>query len=126
VNGETLLRFAYAFNILVLVPVVTGLLLHRGPGLVAALGGNIVNSDGLRWLLISLWGGVAVASLLGLYLPRLFVPLLVFQVIYKSIFLAGYVLPAAVRGDWNSIPLGPSAVFLFIILTWPLLIARAL
>lgn len=125
-NPELLLRLAYGFNILLLTPVLYGLVTHQGPGVLVALGGNIANSDGLRWLVISLWSGVAVASAIGLYLPRLFIPLLIFQVVYKSIFLGAYVLPLAVRGDWINIPFGPTIFFLLIVLAWPFIIARAM
>lgn len=125
-SPELLLRFAYAFNILCLVPVLIGLAQHQGSGVLAALGGNIPNSDGLRWLVISLWSGVALASTAGLFLPRPFMGLLVFQVAYKAVFLLFYAGPLAVRGAWDQVPVGPSAVFLFIVLAWPLIITRAL
>ena len=121
-SPELLLRFAYGFNILVLLPVIFGLAQHRGAGVLAAIGGNVENSDGLRWLLISLWSGVAIASTIGLFLPRLFIALLVFQVAYKVVFLLFYAGPLAVNGQWAQVPIGPSAVFLVIVLVWPFLI----
>ncbi len=125
-SPDLLLRLAYGFNIMVLLPVLIGLAGHRGPGPIAVLGGGIVESPGLRWLLFSLWGGVAAVSALGLMAPRPFLAVLIFQVIYKAMFLATYVAPAIVRHEWASVPMGPAAVFVIIVIVWPFIIAKAL
>ena len=119
------LRLAYGFNILVLAPVLFGLYTHQGSGVIAALGGGIQNVDGLRLLVASLWLAVLVMSIAGLFAPRLFVALLGFQVIYKSIYLATYVAPVVAHQGWNAAPQGPAIIFAIIIAIYPFIIWKA-
>jgi hypothetical protein len=124
VSTDVALRLAYGFNILVLAPVLWTLYGHRGSGEIAALGGGIANSDGLRMLVGSLWSGVLLVSVVALFWqPRTFVALLVFQVVYKAIYLLSFVLPVLRQQGWEAIPLGPAVVFLFVVVVWPFIIA---
>jgi hypothetical protein len=124
VTSELALRLAYGFNILVLAPVLFGLYRHQGAGEIAVIGGGVANSDGLRLLVASLWLAVLVLSAVALMTqPRAFVALLVFQVVYKAAYLATYVLPVLRSRGWEAVPMGPSAVFVFIVLVWPFIIA---
>lgn len=113
------LRLAFAFNILVLVPVVAMLL--RGPaGTAAVFQGTVTDSPGMRALLAALWSSILICSLAGLWQPRLFAPLLAVQVIYKALWLGFYVLPLWRAGA--AIPAGVAVVFLFIVLVWPIIL----
>jgi len=60
-----------------------------------------------------------VCSALGLRWPTSFAWLLVFQVIYKSIWLATYVLPRLKAKRRTEIPTGITLAFVCIVLTWP-------
>jgi hypothetical protein len=122
---ELSLRLAYGFNILVLAPVLFGLYSHQGDGVIAALGGSIRNDDGLRLLVASLCCAVLLMSVAGLFAPRLFVALLVFQVVYKAIYLATYVGPDVATQGWNAAPQGPAVVFAIIIAVYPSITWRA-
>jgi len=84
------------------------------------------DSPVLRILVASLWGGVLVVSVLALLSPLVFWPVLVFQVIYKAIFILLWIWPAFVRPEDATIPWGPGAVFVFIVVVWPFFIAAAL
>jgi len=106
---------------LILAPVVAGLI----RGSMDAFPGA-VNSDVLRIMVASLWGGVLVVSAIALISPVQFWPVLVFQVIYKSIFVLLWVWPAVVRPIDGAIPWGPTGIFMFIIIVWPMFIAAAL
>ena len=119
------LRLAYGFNILVLAPVLIGLYSHQGDGVIATMGGGIRNVDGLRLLVASLWCGVLFVSIAGLFTPRMFVSVLVFQVIYKTVYLATYVGPVVAREGWNAAPQGPTIVFAIIIAIYPFIIWKA-
>jgi hypothetical protein len=66
-----------------------------------------------------LWSGVLLCSVAGLVYPKFFLPLLIFQVIYKAIFLASYVLPRALSGRWAQIPWGVSTSFAVIVMSYP-------
>jgi hypothetical protein len=64
-----------------------------------------------------------VLSVLGLFQPLRFSPVLLLQVIYKSIWLVLYALLRLVRGDANQIPWGIAGSFALIVLIWPFLIS---
>lgn len=116
-EGPNLLRLAYASNIVILVPVVWSMFFSGGTDNVFQ--GQVTDSEGLRFLVASLWLAILLCSLGGLAAPVLFAPLLVVQIIYKSVWLATWVWPN--RHD-PGIPLGISVIFLLIVLVWPLLL----
>jgi hypothetical protein len=120
--GDLWLRLAYGFNILILAPVLIGLYAHRGAGPIAVMGGGIQNDDGLRLLVASLWLAVMLLSIAGLVNPKPFVALLVFQVVYKAIYLGSYVGPSFLRVGWDAVPAGPAAVFAIIVIAYPFII----
>jgi hypothetical protein len=74
----------------------------------------------------SLWFGILAASVIGLFMPRFMVPLIVVQVIYKALWLAAFVAPLALRGRSEDIPAGITVCFALIVLVWPVFIWRAL
>ena len=46
-------------------------------------------------------------------------PLLLIQVIYKSLWLVVFVVPLLIRGRSGDVPWGIAGTFLFIVLTYP-------
>lgn len=118
---DLLLRAAYAANVLILLPVVAGLLLVRDPS--AVFGPAVPESAALRLLVASLWGAILVCSLAGLAWPRAFAGVLVLQVVYKAAWLVLHVAPTLIR-EPAAVPWGPAAVFVPIVLLWPLILAR--
>lgn len=114
------LRLAYAANILILVPVVGALLWS---GTAAVFGAGIPDSPPLRLLVAALWGAILLCSVLGLAQPRAMAGVLVLQVLYKTGWLATFVLPAWRAGD--PVPWGPAFTFVPIVLLWPVLLWRA-
>jgi hypothetical protein len=52
-------------------------------------------------------------------------PLLLIQVIYKTLWLVVFVLPLLVRGRSGEVPWGIAGTFLFIVLTYPWVIPWA-
>lgn len=124
-SGELWLRAAYGANIVILTPVLLGLaLLKNGPG-VPALGGAITESEGLRLLVASLWGAILLLSMAGLFAPRLFWPVLLLQVVYKSAWLLIYVLPLWRTSGAAAVPWGPASIFALIVVLWPIALAVA-
>lgn len=123
--SEHLLRAAYAANILILAPVLIGLALGRNGPDVPALGGAIAESEGLRLLVMSLWGGILALSALGLIAPGAFWPVLLLQVIYKSAWLAAYVAPVWRAEGAAAVPWGPAACFALIVAIWPVILYQA-
>lgn len=115
----------YILNILILVPVVVSLIRHV-PGTAVPAFNNIADAPALRMMVAALWSGVLVISAIALIEPVRFWPVLVFQVIYKSLFIVMWVLPIWMGRSDGVIPTGPTTVFLFIIALWPFFIVAAL
>jgi hypothetical protein len=122
-TGLSILRWAYAANVLILVPAVAALL--GGGGIASVFEGRVAESEGLRLMVASLWTAILLLSLAGLLWPQAFAAVLVVQVIYKSLWLALFALPMALRGEWQAIPLGISVTFLAIAVVYPLLMLLA-
>ncbi len=115
----TLLLLPYVFNILVLIPI--GLLTFFGgeQGGRIACQGKFPESAGFRTILGSLWTAILIGSVLGLFYPVTMTPLLVIQVIYKTLWLLVFVLPRLVGGRSSEVPWGISLTFLVIVASYP-------
>lgn len=122
-DGAGMLRLAYAANILILVPVCWGMFL--GSGVASVFEGKVDESAGLRLLVGSLWFAILACSVAGLVMPRLFAPLLVVQIIYKSLWLLVFVAPLVAAGRGGDVPWGISTSFLMIVATYPLLLWKS-
>jgi len=122
-EGAGLLRIAYAANILILLPVCWGMFL--GSGVASVFEGKIDESAGLRLLVGSLWFAILACSAAGLAMPRLFAPLLVVQIIYKTLWLLVFVAPLVAAGRSGAVPWGISASFLVIVATYPFLLWKS-
>lgn len=118
------LKIAYAANILILVPVVHAMFFGRGVSDVFA--GRVDESLGLRLLVASLWTAILLGSIAGLWWPRFFAAVLPIQILYKSLWLALFVMPLAQRSGWDAVPKGISITFLIIVLTYPFILWFAL
>ena len=102
-------------NILILVPIGFGTLLK--PSLTDH--GVFAESAGWRTLVGSLWVAILACSVLGLVWPSSFAWLLVFQVIYKSVWLLVYAAPRVLSGRHQENPAGIALSFVVIVLIWP-------
>ena len=102
-------------NILILVPIGFGTLLK--PSLTDH--SVFAESAGWRTLVGSLWVAILASSVLGVVWPSSFAWLLVFQVIYKSVWLLVYAAPRVVSGRRQEIPAGIALSFVAIVLIWP-------
>ena len=122
-EGTGLLRLAYAANILILVPVCWGM--FAGGGVASVFEGKVDESAGLRLLVGSLWFAILACSAAGLALPKLFAPVLVVQIIYKSLWLALFVAPLVIAGRSSDVPWGISASFIAIVATYPWLLWKS-
>ena len=109
----------YIFNIFVLVPVGLLTLLGGERGGQLACQGKFPESEGFRTILGSLWTAILVGSALGLFFPVPMSPLLLIQVIYKTLWLLVFVLPRLLNGRTNEVPSGIALVFLVIVLSYP-------
>ncbi len=115
---EFALRLAYGANIVILTPVVA--LLLTGPAN-RVFGPGTPDIASLRLLVAAMWGAILLCSVFGLFRPQPMAAILVLQVIYKSVWLAIYVIPA-IRAH-APVPWGPAITFVPIILVWPIILA---
>ena len=111
-------QYLFWANILILIPVGFGTLLKAS----VTDQGAFVESAGWRMLAGSLWIAILSLSLLGAIWPGSFLWLLVFQVIYKSVWLLAYAVPRLLSGRAAEIPAGIAVSFVAIVLVWPWLI----
>jgi hypothetical protein len=115
----TLLQVPYIFNIIVLVPVGFLTLLGGERGGRLACQGKFPESEGFRTILGSLWTAILIGSGVGLVFPVTMSPLLLIQVIYKSLWLLVFVLPRLRTGRISEIPWGIAATFAVIVVSYP-------
>ena len=108
-------QYLFWANILILIPVGFGTLLKAS----VTDQGAFVESIGWRMLAGSLWIAILSLSLLGAIWPGSFLWLLVFQVIYKSVWLLAYAVPRLLSGRAAEIPAGIAVSFVAIVLVWP-------
>ena len=116
------LYFPYVFNIVVLVPIGLITLLGGERGGQLACQGKFPESEGFRTILGSLWTAILLGSILGLIFLVQMSPLLLIQVIYKSLWLLLFVMPRLLTGKISEVPSGIALVFLVIVVSYPLVI----
>ena len=109
------LQIPYVLNILILIPIALSTLLD----LWDTAQGTFDESAGWRVLVGSLWTAILVGSVLGLFAPLVYAPLLLMQVIYKSLWLAVYAIPRLAARQLDEIPWGITVSFVVIVLTYP-------
>jgi len=112
------LLLPFIFNIIVLVPIGLLTLLGGKRGGQLACQGKFPESEGFRTILGSLWTAILLGSILGLFYPLPMSPLLLIQVIYKSLWLLVFVMPRLLKGNVSEVPSGIALVFLVIVLTY--------
>jgi hypothetical protein len=109
------LQLLFWANILILVPIGFGTLLKAS----LTDHGVFAESAGWRTLVGSLWVGILACSALGVVWPSSFAWLLVFQVIYKSVWLLVYAAPRVLAGRRQEVPAGIALSFVVIVMVWP-------
>ena len=114
-----LLQLPYIANIVILVPVALGSL----TGLLPISRGHFPESPGWRTMTGSLWTAILACSIAGIFHPRIFAPILLLQVIYKTFWLAFYVAPRLKNAESRKeIHWGITVSFLLIVIFYPMVI----
>ncbi|MEL6287847.1 MAG: hypothetical protein AAFQ42_14195 [Pseudomonadota bacterium] len=108
---------AFIANIVILLPVC--LAMFSPAGTARIFDDLVPPSDGLHLLVAALWTSILVLSVVGLARPAFCAPILLAQIIYKSLWLATYIAPLAVRGE--AFPRGITRVFAAIVVSYPVL-----
>jgi len=115
------LKIAYLINVLVLIPIALPTVFRLFPTDQA----RFEESGGWRILTGSLWTGILILSVLGLFQPMKYSPVLLLQLIYKILWLSVYVAPRLLRGELAKVPWGMAGLFTGIVVVWPFLIPWA-
>lgn len=113
------LLFPYVFNIIVLIPIGLMTLFGGERGGRLACQGKFPESEGFRTILGSIWTAILLGSILGLFYPVTMSPLLLIQVIYKTLWLIVFVLPQLLSGRHHEVPWGISLTFSVIVVSYP-------
>ena len=122
---ETLFRMAYSLNIIILIPVCLSLFFGINQhGFIAAFDYKIQDSPGLRFLILSLWFGILICSICGLFFPFQFWSILLLQIIYKAFYLVSFIVPLYLHSGLNAIPIGVTISFIFIMITYPIILFK--
>ena len=121
-----MLLLPYAFNIVMLAPACVSLLLRDNRDGVIALQGKVRDEPSLRLLAGSVCAALVLCSGLGLFVPRIFVPVLMLEFIAASIYLVACLLPGLVRYGWQSIPQGVTIGCATVAIAWPWFIWHAI
>ncbi len=112
------IKLAYLANIVILLPIAAPTLLR----LYDTAQGRFAESAGWRVLVGALWCAILVSSLLGLFAPLRFAPVLLIQIIYKLLWLAVYAAPRLITRRSAEIPTGIALSFVLIVVVYPFLI----
>lgn len=92
------IRFVYAYTIAGAGG--AGLMMILAPNLLPSLFGMPDQDPFIFGVAGSVWLAFGILSVLGLQSPVRFLPVLLMQLVYKAIWLAGVVLPLLFRGDF--------------------------
>ncbi len=111
--------FPYIFNIIVLIPVGLLTLLGGERGGQLACQNKFPESEGFRTILGSLWTAILLGSILGLIYPVPMSPILLIQVVYKTLWLLVFVTPRLLSGRRLEVPWGISLTFILIVVSYP-------
>jgi len=121
----SLLLYPYIFNIIMLLPIGLMTLLGSAATQRRLFQGKYPDSPGLRTILGGMWTAIFICSVIGLIYPVAMSPLLLFQVIYKTLWWLVFVLPRLLTGRSEQIHWPIAGTFLFILLTYPWVIPWA-
>lgn len=115
-TSEISLARLYALRVFYLVMAV-GLGIVDWPEVIHHANGPILGLQTAR----SLLAGIGLLSLLGLYSPLKMLPLLIFEVTWKIIFLAFYALPLWLAGDVDPASLANIQAVLVVVVFIPMI-----
>ena len=112
-----LLKFVYAANILVAGWIGISSLFFPKNAVQSVFSGAYEVHPSVQ-LVGALWLSIALCSLLGLFRPLVFTPVLVIQLIYKSLWLLIVALPAVVQGQNFPKPMAIFFLIWVLVLPW--------
>jgi hypothetical protein len=118
-SNPGVLRIAYVANLVILAPVLWSM--FSSVRMADVFDGKVANSDGIRLMVASLWSAILFGSLIGLRWPEAMSLIVVIQIFYKTMWLVSFIGPHAVSGRREQIPVGITACFVAIVVTYPVI-----
>lgn len=107
-----------AGNILILIPVCFSLsCVDRANDPKGKVVG--ISPTGYRILVLSLWTAIMICSVIGLFFPKQMFPIMVLQIIYKSVYLYWAEWPAFKSSKPTEGPKGLIVSFIGIVMLYP-------
>jgi hypothetical protein len=113
------LQLPYMLNLAFLLPMCWSLFVRDNRAGVHLFDGKVGDHSALRLLAGSFWAGLLACSLLGVFVPRLFLPVLMVQFVHAAVFVIVWLAPAAWAGGWHAVPFGLTWRLLGVVVIWP-------
>jgi len=118
----TFLRIVYSSNILV-AGTISIITLAFNSFATENLFGDVATESNSSYITGSFWTAITICSILGLFFPYSFSPILIIQIIYKSLYLFRKFLPDLISGNiGEKNTIGMSIFFLVWIILLPIIV----
>ena len=115
----TLLQIAYLLDAMVSVPVALTPLIGSKTAMRCLLGEELPQNTSVSMLLGALWMAIALCLIAGLAYPLAMSPVLILQLIYKSLWVVLFAVPRWIRGRHDEVSAKIAAIFLTYIAVYP-------
>ena len=121
----SLLQVAYLLDIFVSVPVAFTTLIGNDRMARFLFKESLPDSDNFRIILGSLWAAVLLCCVMGIVFPVAMSPVLIFQIIYKALWLLFFAVPRWLSGRKKEVPKRIVVICVATILAFPWVIPWA-
>lgn len=115
----TPLQIAYLIDIVVSLPVALVTLMGKETAAKRFFAANLPPDPSVRIALGAMWMAIVLCSVAGLGFPVAMSPVLVLQVIYKSLWLALFAVPRWLSGRRSEVPWRIAGTFLAFVFVYP-------
>jgi len=115
----SLLQVAYLIDAIVTAPIALSMLIGSGSWVARLTGEAMPGNADVRTLLGSLWGGLLVCLVVGIFFPVAMLPVLLLQLVYKGLWLLTFAIPRWASGRFADVPLRLSGLFAGYVLVYP-------
>jgi hypothetical protein len=115
----TVLQLAYLLDVIVSLPAAVTMLMGSETAARWLLGDKLPEERSSRIVLGSLWAAIALCSGAGVFIPVAMAPVLIVQVIYKSLWIGLHAVPCWLRGRSEEVPRPLAGTFLAYVIAYP-------
>ncbi|MGV3483641.1 MAG: hypothetical protein ACO1RT_04385 [Planctomycetaceae bacterium] len=118
----TLLQIGYVVDAVFTAPVAWVMLFGNDRAAHWLFGDGLPASHSIRTTLGSLWMAILICSAAGVALPLVMAPVLILQLIYKTLWIVLFAIPRWLAGRREEVPLRVAGVFAAYVLVYPWII----